>query len=66
LAENAGLAHRIEIIDFESLIVTNLLDRALAKGRAEQVTIRELIEAYSDLVEAHDPAAGIKVKLRSP
>ncbi|MGZ8299241.1 MAG: DUF4928 family protein [Rhodoplanes sp.] len=64
LAENAERAHQIEIVEFESLMVSNLIERSLLKQKERRITVEELVEAYGRLVTKHDPVAGLGIVLR--
>jgi len=65
LAENARRAHRIEIIEFESMIVTNLLERTLAGENGRENLAHELINTYSRIIEKYDPAFAARIVLRT-
>lgn len=64
LAENAERADQIEIVDFESLMVSNLLEHSFLKRRERRVSVEELVQAYSSLVKKHDPVSGIEIVVK--
>lgn len=64
LAENAGRAHQIEIVEFESLMVNNLIERSLLNKKERRITVEELVDTYGRIVIKNDSAAGLAVVLR--
>ena len=58
LAENIGLTDRIDIIDFEQFIATNIHEHSQFDLAARRTLIQELIARYNDLIDTHEGGDG--------
>ena len=58
LAENIGLADRIDIIDFEQFIATNIHEHGHSDLAARRTLIQGLIANYYTLIETQEGGDG--------
>ena len=63
LAENIGLAHRVDIIDFEQFITGNIHERGEFSQVTRQLRLRELIDHYNVIIEQVEPDHSLKISL---
>ncbi len=54
LAENAGLAGRVEFFDIEQFVVSNIYELSKFTASGRQVTVRELIARYNRLAQCEN------------
>jgi hypothetical protein len=61
MAENAGLAGRIEIFDVEQFVASNILELSKFKAAGRRLTVKDLITNYNRLAQCeNNPALLIK------
>ncbi|NLC80708.1 MAG: DUF4928 family protein [Lentisphaerae bacterium] len=61
MAENAGLAERIEIFDVEQFVASNILELSKFKAAGRRLTVKDLITNYNRLAQCeNNPALLIK------
>lgn len=58
LAENIGLADRIDIIDFEQFIATNIHEHSHFDLAARRILVQGLIANYNTLIETQEGGDG--------
>jgi len=54
MAENAGLAGRVEIFDVEQFVASNILELSKFKASGRRVTVQDLIVRYNRLAECEN------------
>lgn len=63
MAETAGIASRIEILDIEQFLAANLLERSLFKADNRRPKTLELIERYNELVSQFETDPSLKIQM---
>lgn len=65
LAEAAGpdLSERLEVLDIQQFIATNVYEWSHFRGEKRSSSIRELILAYNKIVEAHETDLSLRIEL---
>lgn len=63
LAENAGLGDRVDVLDVEQFLCSNLLERSLFQTANRRARAAELLARYNALVEAHEHDPALKIEL---
>jgi hypothetical protein len=63
LAENAGLAGRIDILDAEQFVTANLHELSLFRSSARSGMLERLIETYNRIVAEHETDPGLRIEL---
>lgn len=62
LAEAAGLADRIDLLDIEQFLATNLHERATFQSAQQRPKIAALIERYNELVDTHENDPSLRIE----
>jgi hypothetical protein len=62
LAEAIGIADRIDIIDIEQFLATNLLERAAFKLDQHRPRVAELIARYNQLIDIHEHDPSLRIE----
>ena len=65
LADNLGLADRIDIIDFEQFIAANIHERGHFQQESRHARIRELLTHYNAIIEQVEPDHSLKISFAS-
>ena len=63
LADNNGVADRIEILEIKQFIATNVLERSKFRTELRKEELRKLIDVYNRIVEEHETDPGMKIKI---
>lgn len=63
LAGSAGIAERIDIVEFEQFIATNLYELSRFALEERRLRIEELISRYNAIVEEHETDPSLKIGL---
>lgn len=63
LASNFNLADRIDIIEFEQFIATNIYELGQFSTREQTVKVTELIERYNAIVTEHETDPSLRIDL---
>ena len=63
LAENAGLGERVDVLDVEQFLCSNLLERALFQTANRRARAAELLARYNALVGAHEHDPALRIEL---
>ena len=63
LAENAGIADSIDIIEFEQFIATNVHELGNFKSTQRRVKIEEIINKYNEIIDEHETDPGLKIEI---
>jgi len=62
IAENIGIANRVEILDVEQFLAANLHERSLFKAENRRPKTLELIERYNALVSQFETDPSLKIE----
>lgn len=65
LLENAQLTHRVDLIEFEQFIATNVLELGRFSRDTQRVTIEQILHAYNSIVDAHETDPSLKIQISS-
>lgn len=65
LAENAGISERLDVIEFEQFIATNLHELGKFEADQRRLKVGELIDRYNDIVEEFETDPSLKIELSS-
>ncbi len=63
LAETAGIADKIDVLDIEQFLAANLHERALFQTTNRTAKTAELLERYNGLIEAHETDPSLKIEI---
>lgn len=63
LAENAGLAGRIDIMDAEQFLAANLHEISLFKTSARLTTLERLVAVYNRIVAEHETDPSMRIQI---
>lgn len=64
LAKNANVADRIEILEIEQFVATNVLERSGFKTAARPVTVGDLVACYNKIVSQHENDPSLIITIR--
>jgi len=63
LAKNAGVADRIDILEIDQFVATNVLERSGFKLDQRPVTVRKLIDCYNRIIEECETDPSLKISV---
>ena len=63
LAQEGGIADRIEILEIEQFVTTNIYEWSGFRQRERPVTVRELVKAYNRIVETCETDPSLKISV---
>jgi hypothetical protein len=63
LAENADVAERIDILEIEQFIATNVYEWTAFQQTKRSVTVRQLIETYNRIIDECETDPGLKIAM---
>jgi hypothetical protein len=63
LAEAAGVADRVDVIDIEQFLAANLHERALFQKVNQRPRVEQLIARYNELIDAHENDPSLRIEL---
>lgn len=63
LAEQQGIAGRIDVLDAEQMLATNLFEWGKFTGADRKAVTADLIKRYNELVEAHETDPSLKIEI---
>jgi hypothetical protein len=61
LARNAGIADRIDILEVEQFVTTNLYEKSSFSESNRTVTVKELVERYNDIIDGCESDPSLKI-----
>lgn len=61
LAKNAGVADRIDILEIDQFVATNVLERSGFKLDQRPVTVRKLIDCYNRIIDECETDPSLKI-----
>ncbi|HEL3200033.1 TPA: DUF4928 family protein [Stenotrophomonas maltophilia] len=63
LLENAGLADRVDVVEFEQFIATNVFEfgRFTSEGRRD--IFQRIVDAYNDVVDKHETDPSLRIEM---
>ena len=65
LAENIGIADRLDVIEFEQFIATNLHELGKFEAEKRRVKVGELVERYNAIVDTFETYPSLRIDLSS-
>ena len=63
LAKVAGIDGRIDVLEIEQFIATNVYERSAFAQTSRRAAINEIIERYNSIVEQHETDPSLKIKI---
>ena len=63
LSKNLNLAERVEILELEQFVTTNVLERSKFQRKQRPVTVRELIDCYNRIVSKCETDPSLRIVL---
>lgn len=61
LAENKGIAGRVEIMDAVQFLATNLYELSLFKTSERRITIDKLVEKYNEIIDSRESDPSLRI-----
>ena len=61
MARNAGLADRIDILEVEQFVATNVYEKSAFAESNRNVTVTELVEQYNKIIEGCESDPSLKI-----
>jgi hypothetical protein len=65
LANNAGVADRIDILEVEQFLATNIHELGLFEAKKRRVKIEELVTRYNEIVSEHETDPSLRIEIPS-
>ncbi len=65
LLENALLANRVDLIEFEQFIATNVLELGRFSRDTQHATLDQILRAYNNIVDMHETDPSLKIQISS-
>jgi hypothetical protein len=63
LAKNAALGDRIDILEVEQFVATNVYEWSKFEHKGRPLTIRELVETYNRIIEQSETDPSLKISV---
>lgn len=63
LAGNARIADRLDVIEFEQFLATNIYEMGQFAPDQRRVKIEELVERYNSIVDAHETDPSLRIEI---
>ncbi len=63
LAKNAGVADRLELLEVEQFLATNIHELGLFEAKQRRVKIEELVARYNEIVDEHETDPGLRIDI---
>ena len=63
LSENAGISDRIDVIEFEQFIATNIYELGEFEQSKRKDKVQELVKHYNRIVEAYETDPSLKIEV---
>ncbi len=64
LANNKGLAHRIDIFEIEQFVALNLYELGGFDTQGRQIVIRDMVNKYNEIIEDVETDPSLKIEIR--
>lgn len=65
LLENAGIADRVDLIEFEQFIATNVFELGRFKVEGQQLAFRKIVDVYNTIISKHETDHSLKIEITS-
>jgi len=65
LLENAGIADRVDLIEFEQFIATNVFELGRFKADEQKQTFQRIVDAYNAIITKHETDHSLKIEITS-
>lgn len=63
LAQNTGLADRVELIEFEQFIATNIYELSRFESPKRKVSLGDLVDAYNEIIDEVETDPSLKIEM---
>ncbi len=63
LADNAGILDRLDLLEFEQFLATNLYELGRFAAEQRRLTIAELVARYNAIVEIHETDPSLRIEM---
>lgn len=63
LASNAGVADRLELLEVEQFLATNIHELGLFEAKQRRVKIEELVARYNEIVDEHETDPSLRIDI---
>lgn len=63
LAENAGISHRLDVIEFEQFLATNIHELGEFEQSKRRTKVEELIDNYNRIIDNYETDPSLKIDL---
>lgn len=65
LLENAGIADRVDLIEFEQFVATNIFELGKFNVDERKITFQKIIDAYNIIISNHETDPSLKIDMAS-
>lgn len=65
LAENIGIGDRLDVIEFEQFVATNLHELGKFEAEKRRIKVGELVKRYNEIVEEFETDPSLKIEISS-
>lgn len=65
LLENAGIADRVDLIEFEQFVATNIFEMGQFKAEEQKKTFQAIVDVYNGIIENHETDHSLKIEMTS-
>jgi hypothetical protein len=66
LAENAGIAERVDVFDVEQWLAADILDRQGQSVSSRSAALESLLERYNAIVSAVETDPSLRIEIAAP
>ena len=63
LAEPAGIQGRVDVLEIEQFLATNIYERSGFADERRRVTVEQLVNVYNDIIEKHETDPSLKIDI---
>lgn len=63
LLENAGIYDRVDLIEFEQFIATNVLELGAFSPNQQKLTLQSIVESYNNIISRHETDHSLKIEI---
>lgn len=65
LLENAGIADRVDLIEFEQFIATNIFEMGRFNAEEQKKTFQTIVDVYNSIITTHETDHSLKIEMTS-
>lgn len=63
LLENAGISDRVDLIEFEQFLATNVFEIGKFSSEGQRATFEKIVETYNAVISAHETDPGLRIEM---